>query len=362
MIPLPKKVRDLVSANTHPGLALDKYVDSWHPGTDEAGLSESVQRPTIRKVVELNNSPGRNIDDFRKAYDYFLNAGKAMRFKVTTSGPLTSHLSRASALENAGLCLHPIYGFAYLPGTGLKGLARSYAVTVAKADSDVIRRVFGGDPGKAPFDCGGVVFHDAWPTTWPRLEEDILNSHHKDYYGKPESQVPPPGDWEEPNMVSFLAVSAGVTFECPLAKRRDDFPDALLEQAREWLLGGLTTLGFGAKTAAGYGHFQPVLGSEDVVVAKEGIEEFTLELAPPAFLAGPDQADPKGCRLRPSTLRGMLRWWWRTMHAGHVSPADLRRLEAAVWGNTKIGGAARFTIEAAPNNQAPLSFHPKAIN
>ncbi len=46
------------------------------------------------------------------------------------SGPLTLHLARASALENAGLCLHPIYGFAFLPGTGLKGLARAYAETV----------------------------------------------------------------------------------------------------------------------------------------------------------------------------------------------------------------------------------------
>ena len=54
----------------------------------------------------------------------------ALRWRCATTGPLTLHLVRASALENAGICLHPLYGFVYLPGTGLKGMARAYAETV----------------------------------------------------------------------------------------------------------------------------------------------------------------------------------------------------------------------------------------
>ena len=46
---------------------------------------------------------------------------RAHTWSQATSGRLTLHLARASALENAGLCLHPLYGFTYLPGTGLKG-------------------------------------------------------------------------------------------------------------------------------------------------------------------------------------------------------------------------------------------------
>ena len=50
-----------------------------------------------------------------------LVACSATRFKATTVGPLTLHLARASGLENAGIHLHPIYGFASLPSSGLKG-------------------------------------------------------------------------------------------------------------------------------------------------------------------------------------------------------------------------------------------------
>ena len=131
---------------------------------------------------------------------------------------MTLHLARASALENAGLCLHPIYGFTYLPGTGLKGLARAYAETVWLAAKPperqneawkTIERVFGwapgsdqvapgkakpwkpGDPGldhaeDDAANAGVIVFHDAWPEKWPSLLVDIVNNHHSTYYQSQE--------------------------------------------------------------------------------------------------------------------------------------------------------------------------------
>lgn len=115
-----------------------------------------------------------------------------MNWRQETGGPLTLHLSRGSALENAGICLHPLYGFVYLPGSGLKGMARAYAETVwaraeIKAGKDKtntwqrIEEVFGWAPdsdkgkdhkpvgvdkrSKEDNICtGAVVFHDAWPT------------------------------------------------------------------------------------------------------------------------------------------------------------------------------------------------------
>ncbi len=54
----------------------------------------------------------------------------AKRFPMTTRGTLTLHLSRSGALENAGIALHPVYGFVYLPGSGIKGLTRAWAETV----------------------------------------------------------------------------------------------------------------------------------------------------------------------------------------------------------------------------------------
>jgi CRISPR-associated protein Cmr6 len=349
IVPLPQGVRGLLRAcadhtglvGVHPGLVLDKFALSWDDAGATRGLSERVQKPTVEQVVRLSAAPppGLPFDDLVRRWER-ATAG-AVAFTGTTAGPLTLHLARASALENAGICLHPLYGFTYLPGSGLKGLARAFAETVAAATPDDVRRVFGFTE-KAGSAAGSVVFHDAWPKVWPRLATDILNSHHPEYYSKGE----PPGDWEDPVPVYFLSVPAGVPFRFAVAPRRDDVPAADVELAKGWLVGGLTVLGCGAKTATGYGHF--AIEDAPRPAASPTRPEFTatLELVTPAFLAGASQ-QREDCDLRPATLRGQLRWWWRTMHAGFVDVPTLKRMEAAVWGDTKRGGAVRVTVTAA---------------
>lgn len=89
---------------------------------------------------------------------------------------------------------------------------------------------------------------------------------------------------------------------------------------------------------------------------KRAVFETTLELVTPAFLAGADQYGPagaEGCDLRSATLRGHLRWWWRTMHAGFIDVKTLRALEAVIWGNTHAGGAVRIVIENTSMHAAP---------
>ncbi len=65
------------------------------------------------------------------------------------------------------------------------------------------------------------------------------------------------------------------------------------------------------------------------------------------------QADD--CDLRAATLRGLLRWWWRTMHSGFLDVKTLRALEAAIWGDTHSGGAVRTVVERVSNGQ-PHSY------
>lgn len=342
-VPVAAGVAARVRENTHPGLQIDKYVDSWHPGTGD--FSGQVQRPAVERAADLPAPPGVGWADLFARHTAFLDAVGAARWDMTTAGPLTLHLARASALENAGLCLHRVYGFAYIPGTGLKGMARSYAETVAGADRAEVAAVFGhlkekGDESAA---AGAVVFHDAWPVAWPKLVPDILNSHHSRYYQGTDA----PGDWDEPNMVSFLAVAPGQGFRFAVAGRRADVDPRLVERAREWLTLALIHEGAGAKTAAGYGGFRMANGGPEPAAPKSPNRERwegVLELVTPAFLAGANQ-QPADCELRPATLRGQLRWWWRTLHAGFVDVPTLRRLEAAVWGDTNAGGAVRVAVE-----------------
>lgn len=387
--PIPRELHALVKQNTHPGLKLDRFAESWDDAGDRRGLSERVQGPTIEKVISLSNNPPLSIGDYADLFKRWQATitKNATAFTGTTAGPMTLHLARASALENAGICLHRIYGFVYLPGSGLKGLARAFAETVwLENETDKvagwakIEAVFGWAPGSddikdgagktiqkpwkseagipkrgnadLPSSTGSVIFHDAWPVAWPKLVKDILNSHHSEYYS--ETPPPPPGDWEDPIPVYFLSVEPGTQFHFVVAKRRDDVTDELVTLAADWLAGGLTQLGAGAKTASGYGDFE-VDGHDAKPKDTEKRKHFTatLELVTPAFLAGANQ-QMEDCDLRPSTLRGQLRWWWRTMHAGFVDVETLRKMEAAIWGDTKQGGAVRVTVVPGTRSKVEL--------
>jgi CRISPR-associated protein Cmr6 len=337
VIPVNNLLQNILRGNEaieNAGLLLDKYHAECPRQED--------QKPELVKIAGLLPRDGelaRRLKQRRLA----LEGLGATRWTRTTSGPLTLQLSRAGSFENAGICLHPTYGFVYLPGTGLKGMARAFAETVAHAGAAEIETVFGKTASKEEDSAAGaVVFHEAWPVAWPRLVVDIVNNHHPKYYQGNDDRDPP-DDFEDPNPVSFLAVAAGAEFEFAIGLRQRESADPrLLALAHEWLDGALTLLGAGAKTNAGYGRFQadamPALGPDHAQFTAE------LQLVTPAFLAGATQ-DGKDCELRPATLRGLLRWWWRTLHSAHLSVSGLRKLEAKIWGDTEAGGPVALQLE-----------------
>lgn len=350
---LPQSAANLIETTAfsgrNPGLQLDKYSP---PGDQRA------QRDAIELVCKATGDPEMHSALLRRR-DSMLMEAAALRFRATTCGPLTLHLARAAGLENAGIYLHPVYGFACLPGSGLKGMARAYAETVWLLDqvdkAEAWRRIqsvfgwVGGSDRKRwrPSDveeakgsaAGAVVFHEAWPTVWPNVEPDITNSHHTNYYqGKDD-----PGDWEGPVPVSFLAIGAGVTFDFGIAARTE-MEQNLADDAATWLQAALVHAGVGAKTNAGYGRFVlEDLPEPAAPVAARRIAQHQLTLATPAFLAGARQ-EAGDCALRPATLRGLLRWWWRTMHSGHLGADALRQLETAIWGDARTGAALSLAV------------------
>jgi CRISPR-associated protein Cmr6 len=376
-------------ASCHPGLWLDKFSRSG---------KEEVQREEINQVCKLSEATLKNdggiiLTEARNRREKNLAAFGADKwsFSAKTTGPFTLHLARASALENAGICLHPVYGFPYIPGSALKGMAHAYACEVWLREQEKkpsawgeICKVFGWAPSTwlhnlaerykvkdfIPIESsiGSVIFHDAWPLQWPKLICDIVNNHHPKYYGA-DSEDTPPGDWEDPKPVYFLAVAPGAEFDFPVslhaAAFRNQRPEELMRLACLWLLSALEHRGAGAKTNTGYGCFelnQPPAKYNDIrqdsdalwrkaTDAEKGMfreKTFTLELVSPAFIAGANQ-EADDCDLRPSTLRGHLRWWWRTMHAGYLEVKTLKKLEDAIWGSTAEGGAV--SIKTTPKTE-----------
>lgn len=341
---LLEQVRRLEPQNVHPGLQLDKYTRPEKQAEGKAALA----RVAGIAAKQGPDSAREALAGARARREALLAALGARCITAAARTPLTMHLARTAALENAGIALHRVGGFPYLPGTGVKGMARAYAELVARGTDDDVGRVFGRrlPPGEREGAAAGtVVFHDAWPIEWPALVVDITNSHHPEYYKTSGGE--PPGDWDSPKPVYFLAVAAGAKFEFAVSPRDSSVSVRDLDLAAEWLRGALAHLGVGAKTAAGYGWMQVENAPQQT---RGTIVRHELELVTPAFLAGAAQG-ADDCTLRPSTLRGLLRWWWRTMHVGYLESKELYALEGVIFGSTAEGQSA-FDLVVTPASQS----------
>ena len=266
-----KKVKDLLGGDKFPrcdsmSLRLEKFVR----------IGGNTKKEEIGEVVR--KSSGRIPA---------LNPRGAVSFVAKLGGRLIVNQA-GGILENAGLCIHPHYNAPYIPGSAVKGCARHVAwqawdemdeceekIAAAKE----IAAIFGyptGDskPNKAEdaetgriyldeylkekcgyndgdSHSGKVAFLPAVPETAAKLVVDIVNCHHKDYYGG-EKKKPQATDDELPIPNFFPAIEAGVSFNFTLVQVGNV---DLKNQALHWLKIGLSQNGIGAKTMAGYGWF-----------------------------------------------------------------------------------------------------------
>ena len=233
-------IQSLPVDERHPLLQLDRFT---------APLKQEEQKSAFEEVIRGFQDPEllKELTDRRK-FGLQASSDSTTCWTQKSSTSLALHLSRPGVLESAGTCLHPLYGFAYIPATGLKGMARAAALEFGLSPEDV-RKIFGGEPDEDHQETGEICFHDAWPISWPKLALDIATPHHTKYYQKTDT----PGDWEQPVPLSFLVIPAGTEFEFLLKLRRADGDRNLLTKAKDCLAYALERLGAGGKTNAGYG-------------------------------------------------------------------------------------------------------------
>lgn len=173
------------------------------------------------------------------------------RFRATLQARMMVNMA-GTVIENAGLCLDRHFGMPYIPGSALKGIALRGA-RVCGILQDTIREVFGEQDPKADARKGLVCFLPAYPTHPAQLELDVMTGHHGGYY-RGDNQISDSPDIESPIPVKFPVVKAGAEF-CFVVCGRGKADLTLVEQTANWLITGITELGVGAKTAAGYGWF-----------------------------------------------------------------------------------------------------------
>ena len=177
-------------------------------------------------------------------------------------------------LENGMAFLNP-YGLPYLPGSGVKGVLRRAAEELRDNvfgegtqgwNQPAIDTLFGKEPESGDTETertrGTLTFWDVFPHC-DRLAVDIMNPHYGDYY----QGNTPPTDCGQPIPIFFLTVPEKSRFtfhvQCDRARLPDDWPadrwHALLEAA---FVHAFDWLGFGAKTAVGYGAMRRDLDAE----------------------------------------------------------------------------------------------------
>lgn len=239
-------------AEANAGLWYDKFCNEWAESWDELH-KPSKQDPVGGKLRWVQNVAGTPVgskpllEEALQRQAELVDRRDGATFKLATVWRLVSGLGRSHPVEN-GFAWHYTLGAPYLPGSGVKGVARAWAVWTGFAD---IERFFGprAEPCAA-LRAGSVIFLDALPVEPVGLDADVMTPHYGPWYREGKA----PGDWHSPTPIPFLTVAPGQTFQFALLPRTPaDAADC--EQAAALLRAGLETLGAGAKTAAGYGVF-----------------------------------------------------------------------------------------------------------
>jgi CRISPR-associated protein Cmr6 len=245
-------------------------------------------------------------EDFKTKMDRIKTSLESQGYKITDT-PISMKLDWRlivglgnESVYETYMTLHHTYGIPYIPGSAVKGVLRSYVITVVfgdgystdnfkeieklieldekmfkemyKTDKDLqdklgtrsddnpdpnrmeitkenfkkARKIFGNQNQQ-----GQVIFFDAFPTEAPTIEPDIMNPHYGPYY----SDGKPPADYHNPVPLFFLTVK-DAEFEFHLGMKPKDKDEQLLETAKCLLCKALKEHGIGAKTAVGYGYFR----------------------------------------------------------------------------------------------------------
>ncbi len=190
-------------------------------------------------------------------------AQQGIRLVAESVAPFATGLGNQHPLENGFAFLNP-YGLPYLAGSGVKGVLRQAARQLANGEwgkSDWqhshIETLFGSEAEDGENHLRGVLsFWDVMPQiSGDQLMVEIMTPHQSDYYQDGKA----PHDSGSPNPIVFLTVPPASDFAfhvvCDVARLLDelakqDLWKKLLQEAFEH---AFKWLGFGAKTAVGYG-------------------------------------------------------------------------------------------------------------
>lgn len=157
-----------------------------------------------------------------------------------------------SGMLETGCAIQHSYGVPYIPGSSVKGVVNAY-VRHTGLDGELCDEIFGAPAAATGMDDGSegwsglIAFHDAWwvpGSALTPLVEEVVTSHHHDYYAR--EGMTEATDLDSPVPNAQLAVRGRFLFTL-------EGSCEWLEPVLEMLETALCEWGIGAKTRAGYG-------------------------------------------------------------------------------------------------------------
>ncbi len=269
-----------------PGHRFSLYLPYWVRGTwarepDKAagkgGLPVATGKaPTFQSVVAMGQAftaSNRALVVRQSAIAAPLNEqGAMLTLHAEAVAPFTTGLGNEHPLENGFAFLNP-YGLPYLPGSGVKGVLRQASRELIDHhwgsdqgwSADAVDALFGktGETtdadGAAELQRGALTFWDVLPQIdGDALQVEVMTPHQNHYHQNDAT----PHESGQPNPIHFLTVPPGSKFtfhvQCDLAFLASLPPDLASNGAWQHLMNAAFVhafqwLGFGAKTAVGYG-------------------------------------------------------------------------------------------------------------
>ncbi len=262
-----------------PGHRYLLYLPFWKE--DWRVIKEGKQK-VLKQLSAIPTHAGEAMRELAKRQRAIGAATGAEVIEAISISPFATGLGWEHPNENGFAFLHP-YGLPYLAASGVKGVLRDAARELADGldgdphgwTKDAVTKLFGPLPEeiKKPEDgsCGALRFFDVIPEIAGNgMGVDIMNPHYGDYYHGEST----PHDAGNPVPIFFLVVppESRLTFivDCP---REHLLPEALRSRWRAMIRAAFAHafdwLGFGAKTAVGYGAME----TEEMRRARMGARE-----------------------------------------------------------------------------------------
>lgn len=256
-----------------PGHRFGLYYAGWNDdfSKPKSGAAQTL-KATVCPLPPHSRNLLKNLVDRQNALTSGLT--NSFAWPAIATSPFASGLGNEHPLENGFAFLSP-YGLPYLPGSGVKGVIRRAAEELASGEwgenkgwtQAAIDNLFGpgeNDPDRDDHPHQGALrFWDVFPTPETHIKNDkallgveIMTPHLCEYY----QGTATPNTSLTPVPIPFLAVVAqsrfGFHVEANLGLMASEFHTtwqnllhAAFTHAGEWL-------GFGAKTAVGYGRME----------------------------------------------------------------------------------------------------------